>query len=562
LSADPPGLVDPSSLAKGRGARPPAACQAFDVVGRPGVIEMRKRSPILWWLLAWALLSAAGCVALARLALAREHAAFETDARIVHRLLSQRVVAHDAVLAMLALLQPGAQARADDALARLPSVYPQILSVSRSDAATPWADTALRDAQARSRAAGRPVLADVDFTRGRYRLVLAAEPAAYALQIDVQSMVPWGEWPTSPQDSAVEIALVLGGQPLTLQPGRATRHGWSYDFRKTLAAASQPFDVVAVRRVGWAELPWGQMLALSAALAATLAAARGQRRQAAARRRAEALLRLGQVGRLNALGELAAGMAHELNQPLTALLASTQAARRLIAEDPPDVATARDAMGHAVAQARRATEVVGRLRRAVERPELGAQLQAVDLQDAVAKALDLLEPEVRRRGVALQWNAGAQAVRVQADPVALEQIVHNLLQNALQALDQVPLGQRHLALSLARERAEGVLEVQDSGPGLSPEVLPHVFEPFFSTRQGGLGLGLSLCETLAQGMGGSLSAANVTADFGGNGHGNAHGNGSGNGHGHGHGHGHPEARPASRGAVFDLRLPLAADGVA
>jgi signal transduction histidine kinase len=546
LSADPPGLVDPSSLAKGRGARPPAACQAFDVVGRPGVIEMRKRSPILWWLLAWALLSAAGCVALARLALAREHAAFETDARIVHRLLSQRVVAHDAVLAMLALLQPGAQARADDALARLPSVYPQILSVSRSDAATPWADTALRDAQARSRAAGRPVLADVDFTRGRYRLVLAAEPAAYALQIDVQSMVPWGEWPTSPQDSAVEIALVLGGQPLTLQPGRATRHGWSYDFRKTLAAASQPFDVVAVRRVGWAELPWGQMLALSAALAATLAAARWLRRQAAARRRAEALLRLGQVGRLNALGELAAGMAHELNQPLTALLASTQAARRLIAEDPPDVATARDAMGHAVAQARRATEVVGRLRRAVERPELGAQLQAVDLQDAVAKALDLLEPEVRRRGVALQWNAGAQAVRVQADPVALEQIVHNLLQNALQALDQVPLGQRHLALSLARERAEGVLEVQDSGPGLSPEVLPHVFEPFFSTRQGGLGLGLSLCETLAQGMGGSLTAANVNAEVDGN----------------GKEHGRAESRPPPHGAVFDLRLPLAADGVA
>jgi signal transduction histidine kinase len=505
---------------------------------------MRKRSPILWWLLAWAVLSAAGSVGLARLALAREHAAFETDARIVHRLLSQRVVAHDAVLAMLALLQPGAQARADDALARLPSVYPQILSVSRSDAATPWADTALRDAQARSRAAGRPVLADVDFAQGRYRLVLAAEPAAYALQIDVQSMVPWGEWPMSPKDSAVEIALVLGGQPLALQPGRAARHGWSYDFRKTLAAASQPFDVVAVRRVGWAELPWGQMLALSAALAATLAAARWLRRQAAARRRAEALLRLGQVGRLNALGELAAGMAHELNQPLTALLASTQAARRLIAEDPPDVATARDAMGHAVAQARRATEVVGRLRRAVERPELGAQLQAVDLQDTVAKALDLLEPEVRRRGVALRWDAGAQAVRVQADPVALEQIVHNLLQNALQALDQVPPAQRHLALSLARERAEGVLEVQDSGPGLSPEVLPHVFEPFFSTRQGGLGLGLSLCETLAQGMGGSLSAANVSADFGGD------------------GNGHAEARPAPRGAVFDLRLPLAADGVA
>ena len=86
---------------------------------------------------------------------------------------------------------------------------------------------------------------------------------------------------------------LLGGQRLALQPGRSARHGWSYHFRKTLAAASQPFDVVAVRRVGWSELPWGQMLALSAALAAVLFAARWLQQQAAARRRAEALLRLG-----------------------------------------------------------------------------------------------------------------------------------------------------------------------------------------------------------------------------------------------------------------------------
>ena len=495
---------------------------------------MRKRSPLLWWLLAWAVLSVAGSLGLARLALEREHAAFETDARIVHRLLSQRVVAHDAVLAMLALLQPASQSQADDALARLPSVYPQILSVSRSDAATPWADAALRAAQARSRAAKRPALADVDFAQGRYRLVLAAEPAAYALQIDIQSMVPWSEWPMAPQDSPVAIALGLDGQRLPLQPGRLTARGWSYDFHKTLAAASQPFDVVAERTVGWAELPWGQMLALSAALAAVLAAARWLQQQSAARRRAEALLRLGQVGRLNALGELAAGMAHELNQPLTALLANTQAARRLMADDPPDIATARHAMGQAVEQARRASEVVGRLRRAVERPELGAQVRAVDLHAAVLKALDLLEPELHRRDAALQIE-GAAELRVLADPVALEQIVHNLLLNALQALDQAPAAGRRVVLALVREPGQGVLAVQDSGPGLSADVLPHVFEPFFSTRPGGLGLGLSLCESLASGMGGSLSASNATDSAPA-----AHG------------------APASlRGAVFRLRLPLA-----
>lgn len=475
-----------------------------------------------WWL-AWGLLSLAGALLLAQQALQREQAAFETDARIAHRLLSQRVVAHDAVLAMLALLQPD-----DAALARLPSVYSQILAIRRSDAQAPWAEPALRAAEARSRAAGQPALADLDVGSGRYRLVLAASPASYALQIDVASMVPWDEWPMARERSPVAVALVLGDEHLPVQAGHAVAQGWSYGFSKPLAAPSQPFALVAARTVGWSELPWGRMLALSALVAAVLAAARWLRAQAAARRRAEALLRLGQVGRLNALGELAAGMAHELNQPLTALLASTQAARRLVAEDPPEIATARAAMDQAVAQARRACEVVGRLRRAVERPGLGAALQAVDLPAAVRRALDLLEPELQRRAVVLQLDGAAADLRVRADPVALEQIVHNLLLNALQALEQVPQAERRLALLLSREQAEGVLAVQDSGPGLAPEVLPHVFEPFFSTREGGLGLGLSLCESLAQGMGGSLSAANARL----------------------------------RGGVFRLRLPLADGAIA
>ncbi len=113
---------------------------------------------------------------------------------------------------------------------------------------------------------------------------------------------------------------------------------------------------------------------------------------------------------------------------------------------------------------------------------------------------------------------------MQAEAVALEQIVHNLLMNALQALDAVPAGERRLAVSVVRNGTEGVLTVTDSGNGIAPEALPRLFEPFFSTREGGLGLGLSLSETLASGMGGSLSAAHA----------------------------------ASRGARFTLLLPLVA----
>ncbi|RZL05398.1 MAG: two-component sensor histidine kinase, partial [Rubrivivax sp.] len=239
-----------------------------------------------------------------------------------------------------------------------------------------------------------------------------------------------------------------------------------------------------------------------------LAALRHLQRQRSERRRAEELLRLGQVGRLNTLGELAAGVAHELNQPLTAVLASTQAAQRLLSDDPPEIATARGAMSQAAEQARRAADVVGRLRRVVERPDSAGQQQAVDLVDVVRRALYLLEPESQRCGITPRLE-GPQRLHVQADPVALDQIVHNLILNALQAMEQVDASQRQLVLTLGTQGDTAELSVADRGPGIAPDVLPRLFEPFFSTREGGLGLGLSLCESLAQGMGGSITAANA-----------------------------------------------------
>jgi C4-dicarboxylate-specific signal transduction histidine kinase len=264
------------------------------------------------------------------------------------------------------------------------------------------------------------------------------------------------------------------------------------------------------------------MLAFALAVAAGLAALLALQRQRAARRRAEELLRLGQVARLNTLGELAAGMAHELNQPLTAMLANTQASVRMLNDNPPDLSAARGAMVQAVEQARRSSEVVGRLRRAVERPDLAAQTQAVELASLVRNALDLLEPECRRRGVTPVLHDG-QPPAVMVEPVALEQIIHNLLMNALQALDKVPAAERSLEVTLTRHDGMALLEVKDTGPGIPAEVLPRMFEPFFTTRSGGLGLGLSLCESLATGMGGGLSAS----------------------------------QNAPRGAVLQLSLPLA-----
>lgn len=471
----------------------------------------------------WALLTVAGGVLLARQELNAQRDAFETDARIAHRLLSQRVVQHDAILATLALLQPtGAAAAAEQ---RLPALYPQILSVQRREGDATWPDAALVAAEAQSRAARRAVLADADFAAGRYRLVLAATPASFAMGMDLKTVVPWNEWPMQPATSPVQLALEQGPQRYPLQAGRDAGAGWVYEFRKHLASDSQPFDVVARRVVGWGELPWAWMLAWALAMATLVGGAAWLRAQQAERRRAEELLRLGQVARLNTLGELAAGLAHELNQPLAALLAHTQAARRLVDDEEPDLPTARDAMRQAEQQARRASDVLGRLRRSLERPGQSADTQAVVLQDAVRNALHLLQPECQRRDVQPQVVATGAPVAVRAEPVALEQILHNLLTNALQALEQVPAHERQLTVTLATGPAAGeaTLTIADTGPGIAPDVLPRLFEPFFTTREQGLGLGLSLCESLAQCMGGRLAAQAL----------------------------------APRGAAFTLTLPLA-----
>ena len=476
----------------------------------------RRKAP---WLAAWLAITVLGGIVLGRLELEALRDAFETDARIAHRLLSQRVVQHDAVLATLALLQPAPDhAQAEQ---RLPSVYPQIIRVQRRGPGQAWPDERLAAAEMQSARLKRSALAGAELAAGRYQLVIAAAPAAFAVLIDLRAVVPWSEWPMQPAASPVRVTLEHAGQAFVVQPGNLAKDGWRFDFHKHLAADSQPFDVVATRQVRWAELPWGWMVGWSIGTALMLAALSAWRGQRAGRRRAEELLRLGQVARLNALGELAAGMAHELNQPLTAVLANTQAASRLLADEPPEVETARSAMAQAVEQARRASAVVARMRRAVERPDLAAQLQPVVLQEAVRNALDLLEPELARRQVVSRLDAGPAPVTVLADPVALEQVIHNLLMNALQALEQVPARTRLLSLAVA---PDGRLTVQDSGPGIAADVLPRVFEPFFTTRADGLGLGLSLCETLATGMGGQLTVAAATP----------------------------------QGAVFTLALPLAA----
>ena len=167
-----------------------------------------------------------------------------------------------------------------------------------------------------------------------------------------------------------------------------------------------------------------------------------------------------------------------------------------------------NAITQATEQAKRPSNVVNRLRRAVAPPETAGQLERVNLQAASRNALYLLQPELTRLGITPKTVLDEPEFSVLAEPVALEQIIHNLLVNALQALEAVPAAERTLTVLLNTAERRGRLTLQDTGPGIPNNIVAHIFDPFFTTRKGGLGLGLSLCETLTSSMGGTLTAYN------------------------------------------------------
>jgi signal transduction histidine kinase len=487
-----------------------------------------------WWQQRVAVAAAVAGLLLAAAALLRwdiavRRDAFATDARIVHRLLSQRAVGIEAVAATLALGGPGPAAAAG--IDRLRQRHPALASWRWRPQGQPWGDARLDAAEARARAAGHAVLAGLDVNgAARWQLVQPADGSALLLDIAAEALVPWADWPLDRAGPVrVELRHPLGR--IVLQPGApadARPLGWTdgFVFGKVLDAPGQPFEVHLQAATGPAQWPWGLLAALAAAGGAALWGAAAWRRQRLDRQRAEDLLRLGRLQRLNTLGEMAAGLAHELNQPLAAALASAQAARRRLdslADAVPalaegdagdDLAAARDAVAQAAAQARRASDVVLRLRRQLQPAGASAAAAPVRLDDAVRQAVDLLEPEARRRGV--QVHAALRPALVRADPVAIDQIVHNLLLNALQSFDAPPVPaaaaagarERRIDLETAPAGPDARLTVADTGPGLAPQVLARLFQPFNTTRSDGLGLGLSLCETMAQGLGGHLAGGN------------------------------------------------------
>ncbi|MCG8561167.1 MAG: PAS domain S-box protein [Hyphomicrobiales bacterium] len=211
------------------------------------------------------------------------------------------------------------------------------------------------------------------------------------------------------------------------------------------------------------------------------------------------------VARLSAMGELASALAHELNQPLTAVSNYANAARRMLDfSGNKDPHTASELLLKASDQALRAGEIIRRLRQFIEWGETERAWE--DLQATVEEAAQLGLVGTRSRGIAFSLNAEADLPRVMIDRIQIQQVVQNLVRNAVDAMDDWD-GEKSVEVTLSRISASRVeVAVADTGPGLAKPVKARLFEPFVTTKTNGMGIGLSVCRNIVESHGGRISA--------------------------------------------------------
>jgi PAS domain S-box-containing protein len=215
---------------------------------------------------------------------------------------------------------------------------------------------------------------------------------------------------------------------------------------------------------------------------------------------------LARVTRLTTMGELTASLAHEINQPLTAIMANSLAGLRWLARDTPDLVEVQNAFHHIVRDATRAGGVIRGIRDFAMKA--GPQLDRLDVDEVIEEVLALTRGELHRQGVALHTDLTSGGRSVLGDRVQLQQVLLNLILNGIDAMKPVMDRARELTVSTAfRAPVDLVVAVEDTGIGLDPDVAQRIFDPFFTTKADGLGIGLSICRSIVGAHGGRLWAS-------------------------------------------------------
>ena len=223
----------------------------------------------------------------------------------------------------------------------------------------------------------------------------------------------------------------------------------------------------------------------------------------------EAQTELAHVNRVTTMGQLTASIAHEVSQPIAATVANAHAALRWLDAQPPDQEEVRLALDDIIKDGKRAGDVIGHIRAIVR--NVPPRHDRLDINEAILDVIDLTRSELVRKGISLQTEFARGLPSIRGDRIQLQQVILNLIMNAAEAMSDASEQSRDLLIATAEDKPGGVrVEVRDSGPGLSRESLERLFDPFYTTKRGGMGMGLSICRSIIEAHGGQVGAtANV-----------------------------------------------------
>ena len=234
------------------------------------------------------------------------------------------------------------------------------------------------------------------------------------------------------------------------------------------------------------------------------------REQLTERRRAEEALReaqaeLAHVTRVTILGELAASIAHEINQPLAAVITNGSACLRWLAGATPNLDEAREAIARIIRDGNRASDVIGRIRALVKKS--GTEQVRLDINEVIQEVVGLIQTEIPKNGAVLRMQLAADLPRVLGDRVQLQQVILNLVMNGIEAMSPVTDRPREMLIRSSEHESDKVLvAVQDSGVGIDAQDIEKIFDAFYTTKSQGMGMGLAICRSIVEAHGGRLWA--------------------------------------------------------
>ncbi|RJL50524.1 sensor histidine kinase [Pectobacterium carotovorum] len=420
---------------------------------------------VIGWLFL-TLLSGCGMIAYS---LHQQYEEKSDDFHIIYRDVMVKLSQHDAIMPLLSVSRHGREVQ---------NIFPQVIHWRLHSNIEPR----------------RPIVVEQN---GRYWLNADNQ----SLLIDLNRLI--GD--IAEKNTFSHLGILWNNKPLFEQG--VANHTYYWQWNKVIASQSQPFILVAGDNPDWAALPWIVIASPALFWGGGLYLV-GQYR-ANKRRRDIADLRAHytELTRLNTLGELTAGIVHELNQPLTAILSYNQTALRLLQQQRTEPLP--QLLESAVVQIKRTDSLLKQFRQKLASEQ--ADYQPVALNRLWSRVLMLLDHEIRSAKVKVSCCIPDSLPTLFAPPLWIEQILHNIVNNALQAQLSNSLGTAWVTLE-ADATGNGItLIITDGGPGLSEQALQQVFMPFFTTRANGIGLGMALTDTLIQRLNGTIEAFNSTS---------------------------------------------------